>query len=63
MPRLSLLALLSAAGAVALAGSAGAQSCGEVAGRLAEPFPGLSMADGECAREKLVPLLERPWAA
>ncbi|WP_431271892.1 hypothetical protein [Dankookia sp. P2] len=26
-------------------------------GQPAEPFPGLSMADAECARDKLVPLL------
>jgi 2-keto-4-pentenoate hydratase len=32
-----------------------------VAGRPAEPYRGLSMADAECARGKLVPLLERHW--
>ena len=32
-----------------------------VAGRLVEPTPGLNLAEAECAREKLVPLLERHW--
>ena len=31
------------------------------AGRLEDPFQGLSLAGAECAREKLVPLLERHW--
>ncbi|WP_135469965.1 2-keto-4-pentenoate hydratase [Crenalkalicoccus roseus] len=32
-----------------------------VLGRPAEPLQGLSLADAECARDKLVPLLERHW--
>ena len=32
-------------------------------GQPAEPFPGLSMADAECARDKLVPLLAPAFGA
>jgi len=32
-----------------------------IAGTPAQPFEGLSMADAECARGKLVPLLARAW--
>jgi len=71
MPRRLLLACAIAAAlpAAAVPARAACPSDAEVArlaealvaGRLAEPYQGLSLADAECARDKLVPLLERHW--